>query len=434
MKSAKKVLIITYYWPPSGGAGVQRTLKFVKYLPEFGIEPIVLTVDGDIASYPVKDESLASEVPQGLRVIKTKSFEPLNILAKVGGQGKVPYGGFSNTNNRSITQTVLRWVRGNLFIPDARKGWVKYAVEAAEKLIREDKIDTIYISSPPHSSQLIGLKLRKKFPSLRWVADLRDPWTSIYYYDELMHTSIAKWKDLQYEKKVLRECNHAMVVSKQIRETFVKETGIENTKISVIPNGYDDVDFRKDVRQPVDRFTINYTGTLAETYNPSSVLKAIAEFSKEKGQENIRFRFVGTLPPAIRNMLTEYGLDTCCEFIPYVPHHEATGYMQASHINLLMIPDSKGAEGILTGKLFEYLGSGQLILGVGPVKGEAASIVNDCQAGRFFERNEETALKNWLGELYEVWKSGRVVNNSSQVHQKYHRRALTAGLAEILKK
>ena len=163
----KKVLVITYYWPPSGGAGVQRSLKFVKYLSKMGFSPIVLTVDEAKASYPLNDQSLLKEVPKNVKVVRTNSFEPLNILSSIIGKKNVPYGGFANANKESKKQKFLRWVRGNFFIPDARVGWTKYAVDEARKIIKEEDIDCVYISSPPHSSQLIGLKLKQEFPAVR---------------------------------------------------------------------------------------------------------------------------------------------------------------------------------------------------------------------------------------------------------------------------
>jgi len=432
LEALKKVLIITYYWPPSGGAGVQRTLKFVKYLPEFGIEPVLLTVDPSVASYPVKDESLTAEVPSRLKIIRTRSFEPLNFLARIAGKDKVPHGGFSNTSKDSFSQKALRWIRGNFFIPDARVGWVAYATSSAIKIIEKEGIDTVYISSPPHSSQLIGFQLRQRFPNIRWVADLRDPWTKIYYYPELLHTSLAKKADKTLEKKVLKTCDHAVVVSKYIRNEFAELGDVSTGKIAVIPNGYDEIDFVPASDQLSDRFTITYTGTLAESYNPESLFGAIHEVVKIAGADHVRLRFVGTMPPSVRGMLRNYGLESCCEFIAYVPHAEAIRYMQESHINLLMIPDSLGAEGILTGKLFEYLGAARPILGIGPADGDAAAIVKECAAGEFFSRSQSEHITNWMLIYFRQWKEGVEIVNTSTVHHKYRRRALTGQLAAIL--
>jgi hypothetical protein len=207
VEEKRKVLIITYYWPPSGGAGVQRWLKFAKYLPEFGVEPIVLTVDPKYASYPQRDESLEKDIHQKLKVYKTKTFEPLNLLSGILGKKNVPYGGFTNVNKKSFLQTILRFIRGNFFIPDARVGWNNYAYKKAKEIIEEYKIDTVITTSPPHSTQLIGLELKKKL-SITWIADFRDPWTDIYYYKDLLHTCLAKRLDKNKEQEVSNNLFH----------------------------------------------------------------------------------------------------------------------------------------------------------------------------------------------------------------------------------
>ena len=197
----KKVLIITYYWPPSGGAGVQRWLKFVKYLPEFNIHPYVLSVDPQYASFPVLDESLEKEVPESVQVFKTKSREPFSFYKKITGESEIPYAGFVNQGNPGLLNKIARVIRGNLFIPDARVGWNKFALKKAIEIIQKYEIDTLITTSPPHSTQLIGLKLKNK-TGVNWIADLRDPWTDIYYYKQMYHTIWAKKLDEKYEKKV----------------------------------------------------------------------------------------------------------------------------------------------------------------------------------------------------------------------------------------
>lgn len=430
MKAPHKVLFLTYYWPPSGGAGVQRTLKFVRYLPEFGIHPVVVTVDPYKASYPVQDESLLEEIPAHAEVYRTSSFEPLNYLAKFAGKEKVPYGGFSNTSGTSKFQYLLRWIRGNFFLPDARRGWVKYAVKTSAALIRKYGIDTVYISSPPHSSQLIGLKLKSMFPGIRWLADLRDPWTKIYYYPELLHTALAKKLDAGTERKVLKSADEIIVVSEAIKRDYAELGQIDAGKIHVLPNGYDEENFSVQEKSPAREFIISYIGTLAESYNPLSLLEVLGRFTKQ--HTGIKLRFVGVQAPAVRRMMEEHGLMPVTEFIAYVPHLEAIQFMQQSAVNLLLIPDSKGAEGILTGKLFEYLGAEKPILGIGPAKGDAAAIVNECAAGKFFERNEQAQILAWLEEQYASWKGGSDLRNTAAIHKKYTRRALSAQLAGLL--
>ena len=431
--SLQKVLVITYYWPPSGGAGVQRALKFVKYFREFGYEPVVLTVDPAKASYPVIDQTLLSEVSPDIRVITTDSFEPLNILSAVMGKKNVPYGGFANANKESKTQKILRWVRGNFFIPDARVGWVSRAVKAAGKLIETEGIKYVFVSSPPHSSQLIGLQLKQRYPQIRWIADMRDPWTDIYYYKDLLHTSIAAAKDARYEQKVLEGADEIIVVSEAIKRTFTaKSSKINAGKVHVIPNGYDENDFAGEVKPEEGAFVVSYVGTMADTYKPDVFFKAFAAVIKKHPQQKIRFRFIGNAPWTLKKLTEEYGIESHCEWTGHVNHNQAIHFMRTSDMLLLIIPDSRGAEGILTGKLFEYLGAERTILGIGPAKGDAATIINECNAGRMFDRSEENEITEWLSQqTNSVLCGDKIYNGNGQV-KKYRRRELTRSAADVI--
>lgn len=430
--SLSKVLLITYYWPPSGGAGVQRSLKFVRYFRDFGIEPIVITVNPEKASYPVLDPSLKADIPAGIKVYTTASFEPLNILSGIAGKKNVPYGGFANANKESRTQTLLRWVRGNFFIPDARVGWVRYAVKEAIRIIEKEGIKTVLISSPPHSSQLIGLKLKKRFPDLCWVADLRDPWTDIYYYKDLLHTAAAASLDKKYERQVLEQADAVVVVSEPIRQQFLtKSDKINPTAIHVIPNGYDEEDFKEDIQPDPDYFTISYVGTMADSYEPMSFFKALKELTRQAGKRKLRFRFVGTTPWTLKQKTEDLGLSECVEWKGLVSHREAIHYMKSSDVLLLLIPVIEGAEGILTGKLFEYLGSGRPILGLGPANGAAAAIINECEAGKMFEREQEGEMGEWLRKRLVSDESSLSIDRIER-RLKYSRRNLAGQMTEII--
>ena len=424
----KKVLIITYYWPPSGGAGVQRTLHFAKYLGDYNCTPYVLTVDPAYASYPVIDESLKSIVPSTLNVTYTKSFEALNILSAVAGKDKVPYGGFTNQKKSSFFQDALKWIRGNFFIPDARIGWIKYAVQKASELIQTHQIDTILISSPPHSSQLIGLKLKKEFPHLKWVADLRDPWTDIYYYKELLHTNWAKKKDLALEKKVLERADSILVVSNYIKYAFAeKSLKINVDKIHVLPNGFDENDFAKEEIKSEDKFYITYVGTMADSYKPTVFFESLSKLISANNLNNLVFRFVGSVPQHIKDQLQTLNISS--EFIGHVKHQDAVKFMKQTNLLLLVIPDAPGSEGILTGKLFEYLGAKKRIIGIGPSNGDAATIIRSCNAGEMFDRTDKKQLQEWL--LNEINHDNRHLINQAEV-SKYTRKELTQQLSSII--
>ena len=259
-----KVLIITYYWPPSGGAGVQRWLKFSKYLPEFGWEPVILTVDPRYAAFAVTDNSLIDDIPSSLRVYSTPATDYFRIYGK--NRSKIPSAGFANSLNNTLKEKVLRFIRGNFFIPDPRKGWNKFAFKKACELIESEGINHVITTSPPHSTQLIGLKIRKKYKNIKWIADLRDPWTDIYYYNQFYHTSIAKHIDSGLERRVLTNADRIITVGESLKSSFsLKVKGIEN-KTEVITNGYDEDDFRHVSYFPSEIFTISYIGTLSEVY------------------------------------------------------------------------------------------------------------------------------------------------------------------------
>lgn len=428
----KKLLFIAYYWPPSGGAGVQRGLKFVKYLPQFGVDPIVLTVDPAKASYPSVDPSLAAEVPKSVRVIRTSSFEPLRLLEAVGGKKAVPHAGFAGTKKDGVLQRAMRWVRGNWMLPDARRGWVKHAVRAADELIRSEGIDTIVITSPPHSSQLIGLELKKRFPTLRWIADLRDPWTDIYFAKELMKGAAAQRRDAAWEKAVLEQADAVVVVGPSMKRAFTDHYGpaIER-KIEVIPNGYDSADMEavKDIVPHTDRFRITYVGTMAGSYDPRAFFHAVKALVTNEPSRPVELRFVGGVSGEVRAMAEEAGVAGHCTWIPNVPHDEALREMAAASVLLLVIPAGAGEERILTGKLFEYLGVRRPILGLGPVNGDASAIIHACAAGRMFDRGMRTAMCDWLAE--QVRNAGGTIAPSTSVVQ-YERKEQAQRLATII--
>ena len=429
----KKLLVISYYWPPAGGAGVQRCLKFVRHLPEFGYEPIVITVDERVATYPVTDPTLQADIPEGVRVIRTRSFEPLSVLSRFVGKENVPYGGFANTRKESRVQQLLRWVRGNFFIPDARKGWVPHALKEATRIIREEQIERVMISSPPHSSQLIGLQLKKRFPGLTWIADMRDPWTDIYYYKDLMHTQVAARADAALERKVLESADLILVVSEPIRQAFLKKSEkLNSAKISVIPNGYDADDFQSCNRERSGDFTISYVGTLAESYHPEVFIDVLNRFASSRPQDKVCFRFVGNIPWNIRERFEKQARGWNVLWTGHVPHLEATRAMQDADVLLLVIPDVSGAEGILTGKLFEYIGSGSPILGIGPCTGEAARILNETQAGTMFDRSDVSGMVAFIEQVFLHRKDSATASQRSGNAARYSRHSLTEKLTELI--
>ena len=418
-----KVLIITYYWPPSGGAGVQRWLKFSKYLLEFGWEPIILTVDPEHAAYPVTDFSLKEDLPSSVKVYSTKATNYFRIYKK--DKSRIPAAGFATSIDNTFQGKVLRFVRGNFFLPDPRRGWNRYAIKKACELIESEEIRHIITTSPPHSTQLIGLKIKKKYPGIKWIADLRDPWTDIYYYKQFYPTIISKAIDLNYEKNVLKKADKIITVGASLKTQFAsKVKGIEK-KTEVITNGYDESDFKGITPIAPSRFTITYVGTLSDIYPIEGLIPALK--SMQTTGKDFILRFVGTVSEKTRKMLESEIPERYLEFLPYVIHSEAIKYMIGSSLLILIIPLHQSNKSIITGKLFEYLATGKPILCIGPSSGDAAQIIKSVNGGKTFNYFDSDAIYDFL--VRTIKEPPIPVGNEKL---RYSREELTRRLSEIL--
>ena len=416
----RKVLIITYYWPPSGGAGVQRWLKFSKYLPEYGWQPVILTVDPEYAAYPVTDYSLIADLPDSLKVYTTPSIDYFSYFKK--NKTNIPSAGFANNLDNTFKGKFLRFVRGNFFLPDPRRGWNSYAFKKACELIETEGIKNIITTSPPHSTQLIGLKLKKKYPSIKWTADLRDPWTDIYYYKQFYPTILSKAVDLRFEKNVLKNADKIFTVGPSLKTLFSsKIKGLED-KIEVITNGYDGSDFKDILKKSPSRFTITYVGTLSDIYPVEGLISAVNSL-------DLLLRFVGTVSEKTRIMLEENIPAESLEFQPYVTHDESIKFMMSSSLLLLIIPLHQSNKSIITGKLFEYLATGLPILCLGPVGGDADEIIKRCKAGKTIVYYDTEKISTFLSDIREnpLLSDGLTIRSFSRLN-------LVKRIAEVLDK
>jgi len=419
-----KVLIITYYWPPGSGAGVQRWLKFSKYLPEFGWQPLVLTIDPDFATYPAIDNTLIKELPDDIKVWKTKATDYFKLYDK--DKSKIPAAGFANSVDDTLKGKLLRFVRGNFFIPDPRRGWNKYAFKKACELIEDEGIKYIITTSPPHSTQLVGLKLRKKYPEIKWIADLRDPWTDIYYYDQFYPSFISKAIDRNLEKKVLKTCDRIITVGKSLKNHFSSKTGGIQNKIEVITNGFDDDDFTGYTASEPEKFTISYIGTLSDSYPVNGLLEALNKLSNEEFE--LKLRFVGTVSKKQKDLIHSKLKESDLEFVHYVDHASAIKYMLDTTLLLLIIPDHVSSKSIITGKIFEYIATGKPIICIGPEDGDAAGIINEAGSGKTFKYDDEKGIYNFVKYL----KVNEITSNKISVSG-FNRKNLTAKIASILR-
>jgi glycosyltransferase involved in cell wall biosynthesis len=391
-----RVLIITYYWPPGSGAGVQRWLKFAKYLPSLGWDPVILTVDPEYAAFPATDDSLLNEISTGLEIYKTKARDWFRLYRK--DKTRIPSAGFAANDNKSFTGKIIKFIRGNFFIPDPRRGWNSYAFREACRLIETGEIKHVITTSPPHSTQLIGLSLRKKFPGIKWIADLRDPWTDIYYYDQFYHTSIARKIDELYEKKVLKNADRIITVGKSLKNIFCTKLPELHKRIEVIPNGYDEDDFSGIPVADPEEFTISYIGTLSDSYPVSVFMDAVSELTNSG--KRIKLRFVGVVSPNQKNIITAKNGKIEVEFLSYVNHADAIKFMLGSSLLLLIIPDHSSNKSIITGKLFEYLASGRPVLCIGPTDGDAAEIIEAVSHGKSADYYDTEKIRQVIAGYY----------------------------------
>ncbi|MFD1551999.1 hypothetical protein DNU06_01135 [Putridiphycobacter roseus] len=392
----QKILIITYYWPPSGGSGVQRWIKFAKYLPACNWEPIILTVDPSKASYFLVDESLINSVANNVTVIRTKSFEPMRLFAKIIGKKNMPHSGFSNVNKSSKLQTIFRFIRGNLFVTDPRKGWNKYAEKAALQIIDKYNIQHVVTTSPPHSSQLIGIQLKTK-RNINWIADLRDPWTDIFYYNQLMKIDFLKRKEAKIEKRVINEADIVLTVSKGLKTIFAAKSEHPDN-IHIIENGFDtddigtiDPNFNIQFK---GKFNLLYVGIISDQYNMHGFFEAFEKITKS--YPHIHLNFVGVQDQYIHKIVAALNLQAFVSFFEYVKKASLVNYYAQSDMLVLAIPDTINNEGIVTGKIFEYLSYKKPIIGVGPTKGNAAEILENVSAGKMFDYTDVNGLTEML--------------------------------------
>lgn len=423
----EKVLILTYYWPPSGGPGVQRWLKFAGYLSQFGYQPYVVTVDPVQATYPLADLSLNDNVPDDIRVYFTPTREPYSVYKKISGRKQVPYSGFSNESTDGLFSKITRFIRGNLFIPDARTGWNAFALKQARKLILEHKINILITTSPPHSTQLIGLRLKKEFPAIKWIADLRDPWTDIFYYKKMLHLPPVRRYDLSLEKAVLSGADRVVSVSSFINDLFRQKVPKEHeSKFAVITNGYDEADFEDVDAEPDNKtFTVSYIGTLSEEYDFWGFLKAFDSIRTLLAAPAC-LRFTGSVSQKWKEALMAIP-DDVCSITDHVSHREAIFRMKQSHVLLLIIPRIKQNKGIVTGKIFEYMASGRPILGIGPVDGDAAAILSATRTGKMFDYQDIEGMMKFLEDMAG---NPRYFSDSEAV-KAFSRRRLTEKLVRL---
>jgi len=426
--STKKLLIITYYWPPAGGPGVQRWLKFVKYLPDFDVQPIVFIPENP--TYPIVDSNLVAEVSDKAIILKTPIFEPYQLASFLSKNKtkKISSGIIPNQKKQSFLEKVMLWVRGNLFIPDARVFWVKPSVAYLEKYIRENEIDTIITSGPPHSLHLIGLELKQKM-NLKWLADFRDPWTTIGYHKSLRLSQYAAKKHKQLERQVLNTADTIIVTSKTTKAEF---QALTTKPIEVITNGFD---VEKVDKQSLDtKFSLAHIGSFLSERNPKIVWESLVELCAEipDFKSHLEIKLIGAISQEVLETIEQFGLNLYLNNLGYVSHAEAVAHQRKSQVLLLIEINSEETKSILPGKLFEYMVSERPILAIGPKDSDFAEIITNTNSGVFFEYSEKAKLKQTIQEYYNQFLVGKLQSHAVGLQQ-YSRKNLTQQLVALLR-
>ena len=415
-----KVLIITYYWPPAGGSGVQRWLKFVKYLQGFNIQPIVYTISNP--RYLTIDGSLLNEIPENIEVLKHPIWEPTDLLfwkRKLQQEG-----GISNASKNSF----LSFIRGNFFIPDPKLFWIKPSVKYLQRYLNKNDVDLIISTGPPHSVHLIAEKLHQK-NDVKWLADFRDPWSDIYYNKDFKEFSFVKNRNKKLEKSVLKKADCVITVSNALKKEFSKYAN----RVEVVTNGFDD-DFLESSKILLDeKFTISYIGMLPKQSNPENLFRVLQGLCSQNKdfEKDLQLNFIGDISDVVKTAVFKNKLEENTRFIDYVDHTKAIEYQQKAQVLLLLIPNVKKCKGILTGKLFEYLSAKRPILAIGPEDGDLADVIEDTNAGVIVDFDNNDKLSSEILKLYHQYKKGNLEVDSKNTN-KYHRKELTKKVAFII--
>ncbi len=423
----KKALIITYYWPPAGGPGVQRWLKFVKYLPDFDIHPIVYIPKNP--SYPIIDLSLLSEVPNDITIINQPIQEPYKLAGFLSRKSSHPIrsGVIPVSKKQNFIEKLMLYVRGNYFIPDARKGWVAPSVKYLSEYIRKENIQTIITTGPPHSLHLIGMHLKEQL-DIKWLADFRDPWTTIGYHKQLKLTKSSEKKHQELERKVLETADCIIVTSENTKKEFTAKT---NQQIVVITNGYDVHNTPQTHKDK--KFTVSHIGSLLSERNPKNLWIVLSELMKENEvfESLFQLKLTGVVSEVVLNQIYSSGLKNHVHIVGYVNHTEALMQQKQSQLLLLAEIDSEDTKGIIPGKLFEYMVSETPILAIGPRDSDVERIIKETNTGHYFYYDAHEQLKSQILTYFEAYKSNALSTQPIGL-KPYSRRELTKILSELI--
>jgi len=431
----KNLLVIAYYFPPSGGPGVQRVLKLIKYIREFGWNPIILTVKD--AQYQALDYSLLEEIPQNCKIYKTKIFEPYDIYRFFTGREKSQPIDVNNikkeSQKRNFKERVAEFIRATFFIPDARVSWYFAAKSTLKQIFEENQIDAVYSSSPPYTCSLIAKYVKKKY-NIPWVAGFRDPWTD--FLTTPKRWFLPKFIDKKLEKSVFLTADFVECAWEGIiKDAINKYPELEKSKFFHNPNGFDSADYPEMEENSNERFTLTYTGSLYGRRNPDSLFQAIEKLIDEKviGLENFTLQFVGRFGSEIQNMFENTKLKDNIQVVSYLPHSESLKKLLQSDALLLIVDEAKESEEIVPGKVYEYLGTRKPLLVISPENGAVADLMKETGAGLVAHQTQIAKIADNFLNLYTLWKNNQKLSSIKEENiKKYERRESAKHLAELL--
>ena len=417
------VIILTYYWPPSGGSGVQRWMYFSKYLKELGWNPFVITVDKKKASYPVLDKSL-EKIVKDIKVIKTSTNEPLKLFSflRTGSFRKgIPQG---DVKNKGLFNKLFNYIRSNYFIPDARLGWVDFAHRECKKLIIKNKIKHVITTGPPHSTHLIGLKIKKDF-EIKWTVDFRDPWVNVFYNKKFMFTKKSINKQKELEKKVL---NNSNLVLTTIGGDLKKQLQLKapNQNFAIVPNGYDDVLMNKIKSEKSKKyFHIVYTGLLTKNHPYVSLL---INLKQNFSNTNLKLSLAGNISNEIINEIKNFLPNVKVKDYGYLNHEDSVRLMKSADllVNFFFIGAEKE---MISGKIMEYLATEIPILSIGNPRSEAGKILSKASETKMFLRDSDKEIQLFLKKV--IHNKGKLKNRFPNLDN-WSRKNITYRLSNLL--
>ena len=421
----KKVLIITYYWPPAGGSGVQRWLKFSKFLPENGWKPYIFTPDSP--AFDVKDEDLLSDIHIETEIWKTPIWEPYTLKEKLFGKSESSNAGIIQDKS-STKNKIMNWVRGNIFIPDPKVFWVKPSIKLLSKKIKEEGITHLVSTGPPHSMHLIALGLKKQNQDLKWVADFRDPWSELDLLNEFYLTKKSKQKYRKLEKEVLQNSDVCLTVSETWVESF-KVLGSRNVKL--ITNGFDEDDFTVKEKEN-DKFVMGHFGLLNHLRNPKNLWKILHDLCDENPEfnEKLEIRLSGNIDTEVLQNITQYfHLKNKVKVLGYLSHKEVLDEYNESSVLLLLLFNSESGTGNYPGKIFEYFAAKRSILAFGPKESDTQKLMEKTKSGIYHDYSDDNLKKSIISlfENKEEFITSDKINN-------FTRKKLTQQLSDLLDK